>query len=120
MERDKNLKDNSDNKSLDQDLELGHIFSYAVKENFISETKSNQLREKIMKSLGLRDHIQKMIDKCTIELGQIYDNGNIKVKPKQMPNDIWSDIQEDRADYLSELRSKLQFMLDYPEREQVV
>ena len=64
-------------------------------------------------SCGLREHIQKMIDKCDKEMRQIenteYDEtGLIVLQP------------EARYEYLEGLRSRLQFMLDYPEREQVV
>jgi len=69
---------------------------------------------------GIRQHIQKMIDKCKVEMREIEEGKTIKPQSWMNSNEMWFDLLEERHEYLSELQSKLQFMLDYPEREQVV
>ena len=61
---------------------------------------------------GLRDHIQKMIDKCKQKKLEIQNAGF-----ESLPIE---GLDEERYEYLDGLEGKLQFMLDYPEREQVV
>lgn len=69
---------------------------------------------------GLKEHIQKMIDKCKEQL-ELIENGTYPQPPNAKANeDLWDGILEERHAYLEGLQSKLQFMLDYPEREQIV
>lgn len=65
-------------------------------------------------------HIQSMLKKCKIELETIR-SGNMARPPTIVADDpIWLDIQEERHEYLEGLQSTLQFIIDYPEREQTV
>ena len=59
---------------------------------------------------GLREHIQRMIDKCKVRKKEIEEG------KYEFP----SAFEEERYEYLANLESKLQFMIDHPEREQTV
>lgn len=64
--------------------------------------------------------IQSMITRCNAELDKLY-NGNEDAPPMMDKNSaIWADMCNERIEYLEGLLSKLKFMLDYPERDQVV
>ena len=68
-------------------------------------------------------HIQSMLKKCKIELETIRSGRNempITFGNSEQSVAIWNDIQEERHEYLEGLQSKLQFIIDYPEREQTV
>lgn len=62
---------------------------------------------------GLREHIQKMIDKCKKEKLEIE-------KDPESDHPTFFGITEERYDHLDNLQSTLQFILDYPDREQTV
>lgn len=69
---------------------------------------------------GLRQHIQKMIDKCVIEMEAIREDGQINKRPPSCPEGVWYDMQEERHEYLSDLERMLDFMLNHTEKEQIV
>jgi len=62
---------------------------------------------------GLREHIQKMIDKCKMKKLEIENSEPTTHIPDQY-------LEEERYEYLDNLQANLQFMLDHPEQEQCV
>ena len=67
-------------------------------------------------ALSVVKHIKKMIQRCKTELDKLESGHN----SLPFSGEQASMILSERYEYLEGLQSELQFILDYPEREQSV
>lgn len=97
------------------------VFHITDKEGSIlcmTNTKAKQ--DLIMKSLLLKNHVESMLERCDAEIQKLYDGREDMPAGMNKNDPVWADICGERIEYLEGLRSKLAFILQYPERQQVV